>query len=194
MNIQIKVTYASGTVTEILIPLEEKTLTAVSYQGEDDKCQETPSKTQDELDAEYARYVKMDMVEATREKEEVEGKGRIGGMGERKERGVEEEKPDQEADLCQVPFETQTTCYYVPIKTLKDFISAYGIELIKHEFPIAKAWLATNPKKRKTHQGTGRFLNAWLSRAQSNAHFNKVKEAVTTGSLLSASTDSQEGW
>jgi hypothetical protein len=37
MNIQIKVTYASGTVTEILIPWEEKALTAVSYQGEDDK-------------------------------------------------------------------------------------------------------------------------------------------------------------
>jgi len=216
MNISIKVTYASGTVTEILIPWEEKALTAVSYLGDEDKGVETPSKTQEELDAEYSMDYKLqqddlrpsgnryksvadlaDSLNIAREKEEGKGIGRIGGVGERKERGGEEEKPDQETDLSQVTFDTQTTCYQVPLKTLNDFIAAYGLEAVKREFPLAKAWLSANPKKRKTHQGTGRFLNAWLSRAQQPVHFIDYKAAMKkpeTGSLLSPSTDSQEGW
>jgi len=213
--IQIKVTYASGTVTEITIPWDEKAVTAVSYREEHDKGVETPAKTQEELDAEYCRYHKMEpndvlptgtryksvseMVKSTREKEEVEGLGRIGGVGERKERGVEEEKPDHFGDLTDMVFETQTTSYLIPPKTLNDFIAAYGIELVQRELPIAKAWLSTNPRKRKTLLGTGRFLNAWLSRSNSksvSSSFGSFQQQAPNqqGSLLQPSTESQEGW
>lgn len=231
MNIQIKVSYPNGAVTEILIPWEQKAVTAVTYHPEVEAASETPSKTQEELDAEYCEHHKLDIAdilptdrrcvptgkryvsvqdlisgraiptshEIIGEKEEVEGKGRIGGVGERKERGVEEEKPEQEHELCFVPFDTQTVPYYIPPKTLKDFISAYGIELVTREFAIAKAWLATNQKKRKTHQGTGRFLNAWLSRAQSRRSeaptlVQRFASEPKTGSLLQGLNDSQEGW
>jgi len=225
MNIQIKVTYASGTVTEILIPWEEKALTAVTYQEDEDRGVETPAKTQEELDAEFCQHQQMhapadysptdkryvsvqDLIsgravptshEIIGEKEEVKGKGRIGGVGERKERGVEEGKPEDEHELCLIPFDTQTIPYYIPPKTLKDFIAAYGIELVTREFAIAKAWLSTNQKKRKTHQGTGRFLNAWLSRAQSRRSeaptlVQRFASEPKTGSLLQGLNDSQEGW
>lgn len=220
--IHIEVRYASGAVAKISIPWEEKAATAVSYQGEEDKGVETPAKTQEELDAEFCsdkaeaqptgkRYASVqDLIsgraiptshEIIGEKEEVEGKGRIGGVGEREERGVEEEKPDHIGDLTDMVFETQTTTYSIPPKTLKDFVAAYGIELVQRELPIAKAWLATNPRKRKTLLGTGRFLNAWLSRANSksaNGSFGSFQQQAPkpaqSGSLLQSSTDSQEGW
>lgn len=213
MNIQIKVTYASGTVTEILIPWDEKAVTAVSYQGKGDKGVETASKTQEELDEEYSHYYKtesddllptgnryksvVEMVETAREKEEGMGIGRIGGMGERKERGGEEEKPDHAWDLSKMSFDAQGGEYFPPQKMVRDFIAAYGFEVVSREFLNAQAWLAANPKKRKTLQGTGRFLNAWISRAQRPVHVINYKEAMkppVTGSLLEGLNDSQEGW
>lgn len=211
--IQIEVTYASGTVTKISIPWEEKAVTAVSYHTEQQTGVETPAKTQEELDAEYCRYHKMEqtemlptgtryksvseMVESTREKEEVEGKGRIGGVGERKERGVEEEKPEHQ-DLLLLAFDTQTTPYTLTQETLRDFIAAYGIDLVRRELPIAKAWLTANQKKRKTYKGTERYLNAWLSRRTHSSLYRfehqPAPKPAQRGSLLQASNDSQEGW
>lgn len=208
LSIQIKVTYASGTITEILIPWDDKAVTAVSYQGDTQTGVETPAKTQEELSAEYHQYVKLEqgelipsgkryssvseMVESTREKKE---EGEVGGEErgckgrEGEVVGKEEEKPDQ------ITFETQSGPYQPDIDTITDFYSAYGEAFVKREFAIAKAWLTANPKKRKTKGGMDRFLNAWLNRAQSRAMISEKKVTPkVTGSLLEPSTDSQEGW
>ena len=63
LSIQIKVTHASGTVTEILIPWDDKAVTAVSYQGDTQTGVETPAKTQEELSTEYHQYVKLEQGE-----------------------------------------------------------------------------------------------------------------------------------
>lgn len=208
--IQIEVRYASGTVTKISIPWEEKAVTAVSYHTEQDTGVETPAKAQEELDSEYCRYQKMEQTEmlpikkaaqnpseSTREKEEAEGKGRIGVVGERKERGVEEEKPEHE-DLLSISFDTQTTPYTLSPETLRDFIAAYGIDLVRRELPIAKAWLTANQRKRKTYKGTEKYLNAWLSRKTNGSLYRFERQSASRpeqrGSLLQASTNSQEGW
>jgi hypothetical protein len=118
-------------------------------------------------------------------------------VGERKDRGEEEEKPEQDLDIYGMNFDAQGGQYLPPPKMIRDFIAAYGIDTVRREFRNAQAWLAANPKKRKTLQGTGRFLNAWISRAQRPVHIINYREAMKkpeTGSLLQGLNDSQEGW
>jgi hypothetical protein len=170
MNIEIKITYTDGTVAGISIPLSREP-SAVSYANEPQTkvevafpAQESASKTWSE--ASNLIHDFLDTETKVREKEEGEGKGRIGGVGERKDRGEEEEKPEQDLDIYGMNFDAQGGQYLPPPKMIRDFIAAYGIDTVRREFLNAQAWLAANPKKRKTLQGTGRFLNAWISRAQ----------------------------
>jgi hypothetical protein len=201
MNIEIKITYPCGTVAGISIPLS-KQASATSYPNEGQTKVEVAFPVQESAPQSWSEASKLihdflDVETKVREKEEGEGKGRIGGMGERKERGVEEEKPEQNSELYNTQFETQNGHYLPPVKMVNDFIAAYGLDVVKREFRNAKAWLSANPKKRKTLQGMGRFLNAWISRAQRPVHVINYKEAMKrpeTGSLLEGLNDSQEGW
>ncbi len=45
---------------------------------------------------------------------------------------------------------------------------------IMQELRKMKGWLDTNPTKRKTKRGIGRFINGWLSRAQDSGKNNKA--------------------
>jgi hypothetical protein len=54
----------------------------------------------------------------------------------------------------------------LPAALLADLIAAHGATLsVEYELRKAAVWLKTNPGKRKTHAGMGRFLASWLSRA-----------------------------
>ena len=79
---------------------------------------------------------------------------------------------------------------------VRDFILAFGEEHCTKEFLKARSWLLTNPIKRKTTKGMGRFLNAWLCR-EAGMQRVSVKEVVKTktGSLLDEGvTDPATGW
>lgn len=205
MKISIAVSYPNGAVATICIPLAENAKVSVSTLPKQEGGLETAKESQQSAGRVWSRESaviaksidELNVFLAAGEKEEGEGKGRIGGVGERKERGVEEEKPDHAWDLSKMSFDAQGGQYFPPHKMVRDFIAAYGFEVVSREFLNAQAWLVANPKKRKTLQGTGRFLNAWISRAQRPMHFANYKEATkppTTGSLLEGLNDSQEGW
>jgi len=205
MNISIAVSYPNGAVATICIPLAENAKVSVSTLPKQEGGLETAKESQQsdnskwtrESNAIYKSLNELDELLAAGEKEEDQGIGRIGGMGERKERGEEEEKPDHAWDLSKMGFDAQGGEYFPPPKMVRDFIAAYGFEVVRREFLNAQAWLAANPKKRKTLQGTGRFLNAWISRAQRPVHtinYKEVMKPVQTGSLLEGLNDSQEGW
>lgn len=51
-------------------------------------------------------------------------------------------------------------------KQVKEFKELYQNVDIDNELKKAKAWLISNPTKRKTKKGIMRFINNWLSRAQ----------------------------
>ncbi len=117
---------------------------------------------------------------------EDEGAGRIGGMGERKGEGEGEGGEENH-----VQFKCQDGDYTLPPTLLNDFKAAFGHAFVDAELTKARLWAETNPMKRKTRRGMGRFLNAWLCRAQGE---KRVPISKRSGSLLDACNSTQEGW
>lgn len=80
--------------------------------------------------------------------------------------------------------------YTLPPALLKDFYSCFGNSFTDEQLAMARLWCETNPTKRKTRRGMGRFLNAWLCRAKGE----KRTPLSARGSLIDAPTSSQDGW
>jgi len=219
MNITIKITYWGGTVMDVSIPIAieaartvEQPPAAVVTPDEvhvasepaipvagglvDTFCNEV---TLEDLKPSGNRYKSVaDMVEAfesSRENtlgkervgEEGEGDGRIGGMGERKEEGGEGEGGEENLEQ----FRCSDGFYSIPPNLYSDFCAAFGQPTVDRELTLARLWVETNPPKRKTRRGMGRFLNAWMCRAQGE---KRQPLKGRSGSLLEASNTSQAGW
>ncbi len=58
--------------------------------------------------------------------------------------------------------------YGVPEDLYREFISAYPGVSVMAEFGKMRAWLITNPTRRKTVKGMPAFMNSWLSKEQNN--------------------------
>ena len=217
MNITIKITHTNGTVMDISIPvaIEQPAKTAPqpapavttpeevhvasepAIPAEDEPpCMVEP----DDIRPSGNRYKSVaDLIancdELEREnilgKERVggdgEGDGRIGGMGERKEEVGEGE--GGEGNLEQ--FKCSDGFYAVPPNLYSDFCSAFGQTMVDHQLTLARLWVETNPPKRKTRRGMGRFLNAWMCRAQGE---KRQPLKSRSGSLLDSANTSQQGW
>lgn len=100
---------------------------------------------------------------------------------------------DNSTGLDQVEFPTDGDGLFKASAALvADFVTAFGEEHVRTEFQKAKCWLLTNPQKRKTQRGMGRFLNAWLCR---NAGMQKapIKQIVQNSFTTSGKQNSQ-GW
>jgi hypothetical protein len=108
-------------------------------------------------------------------------------MGERKGEGEGEGGEENRV----LVFKCQDGDYTLPPALHNDFKSAFGADMVDRELTKARLWCETNPQSRKTRRGMGRFLNAWLCRAQGE---KRVPIASRTGSLLEANNPSQEGW
>ena len=219
MNITIKITHSNGTVMDISIPvlMPETTLSAVTTPLEPQVASEPAipavnaapedpgiEVTKEDLRPTGKRYSSVEAMVAdtlgsefvskflacdtTGEKRvgEDEGAGRIGGMGERKGEGEGEGGEEN-----RVQFKCQDGEYTLPPALLNDFKAAFGHAFVDAELTKARLWAETNPMKRKTRRGMGRFLNAWLCRAQGE---KRVPISQRTGSLLEANNPSQEGW
>lgn len=125
--------------------------------------------------------------------EEEEGKagiGKIGGVGERKER---DEKGEEEKHESRRFFPTDCgKGYYLPEPLLKSFMRAYGESFVNFELEAASQWLMANPHRKKTVNGTGRYLSAWIRRSFER----KQQEQKASGSslLAVAKGGSNEGW
>ena len=118
---------------------------------------------------------------------EEEGEGRIGGVGERKGEGEGEGGEENRV----LVFKCQDGDYTLPPTLHADFRSAFGAPTADLELTKARLWCETNQQNRKTRRGMGRFLNAWLCRAQGEKR-QSIKSR--SGSLLEANNTSQKGW
>jgi hypothetical protein len=214
VNITIKITHSNGTVMDISIPvvMPETVPPAVVAPDEPQAASETaiPAANKptavlsdDELEGSIP-YIAGDKAvkfleqfslnpiarESTGEKrvgEEGEGDGRIGGMGERKEEGGEGEGGEENHDQ----FKCMDGFYVIPPALYSDFCAAFGAPTVDRELTLARLWVETNPAKRKTRRGMGRFLNAWLCRAQGE---KRQPLRARSGSLLESTNNSQQGW
>lgn len=219
MNITIKITHSNGTVMDIAIPVVIEQLvktpstepSAVVVAKDDDRASEPAILAEDEppfivepddIRPSGNRYKSVadliancDELESSREnislgKERVggdgEGDGRIGGMGERKEEVGEGAGGEENLEQ----FKCSDGYYAIPPNLYSDFVAAFGATLVDQQLTLARLWCETNPQKRKTRRGMGRFLNAWMCRTQGE----KRVPISSRGSLLDATPSRQEGW
>lgn len=206
MNITIKITHSNGTVMDIAIPvvIEQPVKTpsvdtsAVVIPKDDDMASEPAFPAQDapstchEVEPVLSETKLLDAnnnIPLGKEKvgEDEEGAGRIGGVGERKGEGGEGEGEEENLE---VGFVCSDGNYNLPTALYNDFVAAFGVTMVDRELTLARLWCQTNPQKRKTRRGMGRFLNAWMCRAQGE----KRVPISSRGSLLDAAPSKQEGW
>lgn len=178
MNITIKITYWGGTVMDVCIPVAIETPKPVEVPQPTPVAEESPAMRDDEvvtagdLKPSGKRYKSVaDMVEAS---------GAFDGP-------LEPEQPQDTGDQ----FRCTDGLYSIPPNLYSDFCSAFGQTMVDRELTLARLWVETNPPKRKTRRGMGRFLNAWLCRSQ-----GEKRQALKgrTGSLLDSAPSSQKGW
>jgi hypothetical protein len=81
--------------------------------------------------------------------------------------------------------------YVIPPALYSDFCAAFGAPTVDRELKLARLWVETNPAKRKTRRGMGRFLNGWLCRSKGE---KRTPVKGRSGSLLEANNTSQQGW
>lgn len=68
------------------------------------------------------------------------------------------------------------TFYDVPLDKIALWNETYPAVNIEYELQKMRAWLDSNPTRRKTRRGIERFINNWLSRTQDSAKTQAVKE------------------
>lgn len=56
--------------------------------------------------------------------------------------------------------------YEVPQENIDTWVTAYPAVDVIHELQKMRAWLESNPTRRKTKRGIKRFINSWLSKEQ----------------------------
>ena len=105
------------------------------------------------------------------------------GKGREREKEGNKEGDKAESIPCSPPVLRLLTCYpnqwhNVSQEDTEHWSSLYpGVDVMQ-ELRKMIGWLETNPKKRKTPQGTGKFITSWLSSAQDRS---RLPFSRTTG-------------
>jgi hypothetical protein len=100
------------------------------------------------------------------------------------------EVPADVADTSE-QFKCTDGLYSIPPALHSDFCAAFGAPTVERELTKARLWCETNQQNRKTRRGMGRFLNAWLCRAQGE---KRTPVKARSGSLLDGCNNSAQGW
>lgn len=177
MNITIKITHINGTVMDISIPvaIEHPVLVEVPQPAvvaeEEPQCSVEPDdirpSNKAETDAIYhGPEVLESLIEALKD------------------------EPEQPEDTSE-QFRCTDGFYAIPPNLYSDFCAAFGQTMVDQQLTLARLWVETNPPKRKTRRGMGRFLNAWMCRAQGE---KRQPLKGRSGSLLEANNTSSQGW
>jgi hypothetical protein len=210
VNITIKITHPSGTVMEVNIPMLDSTVVAMPSTpvtpDEPQVASETGNPVADGLvDRFHADgveasipYISGDKAVEFLEKqfgfnkEDLQPTGKryasVQDMLEGKE--IVREVPADVADTSE-QFKCTDGFYVIPPALYSDFCSAFGSTATDRELTKARLWCETNSQNRKTRRGMGRFLNAWLCRAQGE---KRTPVKGRSGSLLESANTSQQGW
>ena len=185
MNITIKITHANGTVMDISIPVAIEQPVPVEVPQPDAVAEEEPqySVEPDDIRPSGKRYKSVqEMVE---DKKDIYGPEMVEALKE-----VPQDEQEQPQDMTG-QFRCTDGFYAMPPNLYSDFCSAFGQTMVDRELELARLWIETNPPKRKTRRGMGRFLNAWMCRAQGE---KRQPLKSRSGSLLEANNTSTQGW
>ena len=128
-----------------------------------------------------------------------EGLGRIGGMGERKDRGEMREEPTLFPDTVQrteniytMQFKRDDGYGTCSAKVIDKNIKKYGHKVVEEEMFKASLWCEAGHSKRKTKvKGIDAFIHKWLENA---AEYRKEKRLKKTGSLIEEYEEDQIGF
>jgi hypothetical protein len=128
-----------------------------------------------------------------------EGLGRIGGVGERKDRGEMREEPTLFSDTVQrtesiytMRFKRDDGYGVCPADVIDKNIAKYGHKIVEEEMFKASLWCEAGHSKRKTKvKGIGAFIHKWLENA---AEYRKEKRLKKTGSLIEEYEEDQIGF
>jgi hypothetical protein len=189
MNITIKITYWGGTVMDVCIPVAIETPKPVEAPQPAVVAEESPAMRNDE--AVTAEDLKPSGKRYKSVQEMVESNSVFYGPevleALKEELLPEPEQPQDTTDQ----FRCTDGFYCIPQTLYSDFCSAFGQPMVDRELELARLWVETNPPKRKTRRGMGRFLNAWMCRAQGE---KRQPLKGRSGSLLEANNTSSQGW
>jgi hypothetical protein len=169
MNITIKITHSNGTVMEVSIPVltPEIVPSTVVTPDEPQAAPETGNPVAGGLVDTFCNEVT-----------KVEGKE------------IVREVPAEVADTSE-QFKCTDGFYSIPPALYSDFAAAFGAPTVERELTKARLWCETNQQNRKTRRGMGRFLNAWLCRAQGE---KRTPVKARSGSLLDGCNNTAQGW
>lgn len=178
MNITIKITYWGGTVMDVCIPVAIETPKPAEAPQPAVVAEEEPqcSVEPDDIlpDAKHAE-----------DKKDLYGEEALEFLKETI--FSEPEQPQDTGDQ----FRCTDGYYSIPPNLYSDFCAAFGQTMVDQQLTLARLWVETNPPKRKTRRGMGRFLNAWMCRAQGE---KRQPLKGRSGSLLEANNTSSQGW
>lgn len=194
MNITIKITHANGTVMDISIPVAIEQQASVSTENvvlpkDDDRAEESPAMRGDEIvtaeDLKPSGKRYKSVQEMVEDKKDLYGEEALQFLKETI--FTEPEQPQDTGDQ----FRCTDGFYSIPPNLYSDFCAAFGQTMVDQQLTLARLWVETNPPKRKTRRGMGRFLNAWMCRAQGE---KRQPLKGRSGSLLEANNTSSQGW
>ncbi len=210
MNITIKITHGNGTVMEVNIPVLDSVAVSVpsapvtpeepqaALEPSIPAADEPSTKSSDDEFEGSVPYIAGDKAieflqkqfEANEKYLKPTGKryASVQDMLEGKE--IVREVPADVADTSE-QFKCTDGFYSIPSALYSDFCAAFGAPTVERELTKARLWCETNQQNRKTRRGMGRFLNAWLCRAQGE---KRTPVKGRSGSLLESTNTSQQGW
>jgi hypothetical protein len=130
-----------------------------------------------------------------------EGLGRIGGVGERKDRGEMREEPTLFPDpnpvqktesIYTMQFKRDDGYGTCSAKVIDKNIKKYGHKIVEEEMFKASLWCEAGKSKRKTTvKGIDAFIHKWL---ESAAEYRQEKRLKKTGSLIEEYEEDQIGF
>ncbi len=100
----------------------------------------------------------------------------------------EEKKPELSGILLQL---NDKSFYDVPLDKIAMWRETFPAVDVEFELGKMKAWLVSNPKKRKTRRGITRFINGWLTDTQDHGGSRTGKGGYGTGGNNTYDTDAE---
>lgn len=183
MRVMIK--YVDGRISELI-----GVYSAVVYQDDPDAGFHGPNR----LCGEQSLFPSMSecLTASKAEREDGEGVevglGRIGGMGERKDRGETEGGKEGETTIFSMLFPCADGNVCAPRDVLERAVEKYGQQTVADELMKARLWLEAKPGRKRKKRGIGMFIHNWLERS---AQYRAERRKMNSGNLLTDETTDQ---
>ena len=183
MRVMIK--YLSGHISELT-----GVYSAVVYQDDPETGLDGPSRPH----GEQSLFPSMSecLTASKAEREDGEGVevrlGRIGGMGERKDRGETEGGKEGETTIFSMLFPCADGNICAPRDVLERAVQRWGEQTVADELMKARLWLEAKPGRKRKKRGIGMFIHNWLERS---AQYRAERKRLNSGTLLNDETTDQ---